>query len=85
MSKMQDVMHVQMRTVVDEQQIEAKYQHHVYADGGTYERVVTVRRTTTRPAALLACGHWRMNQGTTDVRGAKRLLCNECSPSVAGG
>lgn len=76
MSMTKKVLRVEMRTEVDEN-IETK--RHEYARGGFKIEEKIFRITTTRPAALLECGHWRQERSSgASVSTAKRLSCHVC-------
>jgi hypothetical protein len=70
------VVRVEMRTEIDEN-IETK--RHEYARGGFKIEEKIYRVTTTRPAALLECGHWVQERSSgASVATAKRLGCYQC-------
>ena len=65
-----------MRTEVTE---DVKAKRHDYARGGFKIEEKIFRITSTVPAALLECGHWRIERQSGAIVGkAKRLACFEC-------
>ena len=76
-SKLEQVVKVEMRTETRDRVLKSKTNTRI--DGTITKEETIYRRTVTNAFALLACGHWRSNNGAqTDVRSAKRLMCWEC-------
>lgn len=77
MSKRQKVVKVEMRETTEEVVLKSKRCD--YKRGGYKIDEKIFRRTIVVPAALLDCGHWRMEQSSgTVVSAATHLVCFEC-------
>lgn len=78
MTKLQNVVRVEMREKTIEKIIKTK--RHDYARGGYKLEERIDRVTTVIPFALLDCGHWRQehNFGAV-ISTAKRLECYVCA------
>jgi hypothetical protein len=80
MSKLLKVIRIEMRKKVHERIIKTRRQD--YVRGGYKLEETIFRSTVVVPAALLECGHWRVErQCGTVISIAKKLSCFECEIS----
>ena len=76
MSRLKNVIRFELKTETYEKVIKSKLKS--YAKGGFSLTETIIKETTQTPAALLDCGHWRLQDSGTKISESKRLACFVC-------